>query len=79
VVVAIPRDSIRDVYFGSQRGGSENPWIKIGYMTAAGEQGARFADASPPAATGELQPAVRRAGEARDTTAAVTIARRDES
>jgi len=51
VVVAIPRDSVRDVYFGSQRGGSENPWIKIGYMTAAGEQGARFADASPPAAT----------------------------
>ena len=51
VVVEIPRDSIQDVYFGSQRGGSENPWIKLGYTTAAGDQGVRFADASPSTAT----------------------------
>jgi len=45
LVVEIPRATMTDVYFGSQKGGYENPWIKVGYREGALDKGATFADA----------------------------------
>jgi hypothetical protein len=46
VVLEIPRGSITDVFFGSQKGGVENPWVKIGFKQNDADKGATFADAS---------------------------------
>jgi hypothetical protein len=51
VVVEIPRANITDVYFGSEKGGLENPWIKIGYTENTVDKGVTFADASAMNAT----------------------------
>jgi len=50
-VVEIPRDKLTSVYFGSERGNAENPWIKVGYKEADLETGATFADANLQSAT----------------------------
>jgi hypothetical protein len=51
LVVAIPRDSVTSVYFGSQKGGQENPWIKVGYRENGVEKGVALADANRSTAT----------------------------
>jgi len=51
LVLEIPRQAITDVYFGSQKGGTENPWIKVGYQEAGADKGATFADAKVSTAT----------------------------
>jgi len=45
LVIEIPRASITDVYFGAQKGGTENPWVKVSYKENGEERGATFADA----------------------------------
>lgn len=51
LVVEIPRRAITDVYFGSQKGATENPWIKIGYQEGGLDKGVTFADAEVSTAT----------------------------
>jgi hypothetical protein len=51
LVIEIPRDKISSVYFGSERAGVVNPWIKIGYKEADLETGVTFADANLSTAT----------------------------
>jgi len=50
-VVEIPREKVTDVYFGSQKGNLENPWIKVGYKEGDLDLGANFADANLSTAT----------------------------
>ena len=50
-VVEIPRASITDVYFGAQKGGLENPWIKVSFKENQTDKEAAFADAKLPTAT----------------------------
>jgi hypothetical protein len=45
LVIEIPRASVTDVNFGAQKGGAENPWIKVTYRENGEERGATFADA----------------------------------
>lgn len=51
LVLEIPRASISDVLFGAQKGGLENPWIKIGYREGEVEKGATFSDSKISTAT----------------------------
>ena len=46
LVVEIPRASVTDINFGAQKGGTENPWIKVSYRENGEERGAAFADAA---------------------------------
>jgi len=46
LVIEIPRTSVTDVYFGAQKGNTENPWIKVSYKQNGNELGATFADAA---------------------------------
>lgn len=48
LVLEIPRANVTDVYFGSQKGATENPWIKVGYKEDSLDKGATFADANLP-------------------------------